>query len=227
MNVIYSLSSIGVFIIIIGFIVGLIKPGLFKKLLGSKFATRKAITISSIAAFLVVLTISGMTEPASVKQARLDRENAKKQSQQLNNKPTDQQVEASNTEIKEVQEKQSIDFAKEQQNDASLASGQTKVTQSGQNGEKTITYEVTYVDGNETSRQIKSETITLAAVNEITTIGTYVAPPKPVATPAPSAPAPAHTSVRVGATCKDGTHSNATGSGACSHHGGVAVWLYN
>lgn len=31
---------------------------------------------------------------------------------------------------------------------------------------------------------------------------------------------------RIGATCKDGWPSNATGSGACSHHGGVAEWIY-
>ena len=32
--------------------------------------------------------------------------------------------------------------------------------------------------------------------------------------------------VRIGAWCNDGTYSNATGSGACSHHGGVAEWVY-
>lgn len=31
--------------------------------------------------------------------------------------------------------------------------------------------------------------------------------------------------VRVGARCKDGTGSNATGRGACSHHGGVDYWV--
>jgi len=31
---------------------------------------------------------------------------------------------------------------------------------------------------------------------------------------------------RTGATCRDGTHSNAKGSGACSHHGGVDEWIY-
>lgn len=31
---------------------------------------------------------------------------------------------------------------------------------------------------------------------------------------------------RVGAVCDDGWHSTATGSGACSHHGGVDYWLY-
>lgn len=30
---------------------------------------------------------------------------------------------------------------------------------------------------------------------------------------------------RVGAICKDGTRSYATGRGACSHHGGVRNWL--
>jgi hypothetical protein len=32
--------------------------------------------------------------------------------------------------------------------------------------------------------------------------------------------------VRCGAVCNDGTLSSATGSGACSHHGGVNHWLY-
>jgi hypothetical protein len=32
---------------------------------------------------------------------------------------------------------------------------------------------------------------------------------------------------RIGAVCKDGTTSTATGSGACSHHGGVSCWQYS
>jgi hypothetical protein len=31
---------------------------------------------------------------------------------------------------------------------------------------------------------------------------------------------------RIGAICNDGTTSTATGSGACSHHGGVKEWIY-
>ena len=31
---------------------------------------------------------------------------------------------------------------------------------------------------------------------------------------------------RIGAVCEDGSRSTATGSGACSHHGGVDYWLY-
>ena len=32
---------------------------------------------------------------------------------------------------------------------------------------------------------------------------------------------------RIGAICNDGTQSSATGSGACSYHGGVMCWLYS
>ena len=32
---------------------------------------------------------------------------------------------------------------------------------------------------------------------------------------------------RIGAICKDGWRSSATGRGACSHHGGVDHWLYS
>jgi hypothetical protein len=49
---------------------------------------------------------------------------------------------------------------------------------------------------------------------------------KPAPTVAPAKPAPATGSgVRIGAICRDGTRSTATGRGACSHHGGVAQWL--
>jgi len=48
--------------------------------------------------------------------------------------------------------------------------------------------------------------------------------PKPAVAPKPT-PAPV-TGVRVGAICRDGTRSSATGRGACSHHGGVDHWLY-
>jgi uncharacterized protein YgiM (DUF1202 family) len=49
--------------------------------------------------------------------------------------------------------------------------------------------------------------------------------PKPTVAPKPLA-VPAVTGGRVGAICRDGTRSNATGRGACSHHGGVDHWLY-
>ena len=39
-------------------------------------------------------------------------------------------------------------------------------------------------------------------------------------------PSSGDSGTRTGAVCNDGTTSSATGSGACSHHGGVKYWLY-
>jgi len=39
-----------------------------------------------------------------------------------------------------------------------------------------------------------------------------------------SGSAPQTSRHRIGAVCNDGTGSKATGSGACSHHGGVSCW---
>lgn len=47
----------------------------------------------------------------------------------------------------------------------------------------------------------------------------------PTITPAPVQPPSQQPGQRYGAICRDGTQSGATGSGACSHHGGVAQWL--
>lgn len=38
-------------------------------------------------------------------------------------------------------------------------------------------------------------------------------------------PCGATSSNRTGAICNDGSRSTATGSGACSHHGGVDFWV--
>ena len=55
-----------------------------------------------------------------------------------------------------------------------------------------------------------------------------VATPAPTPTPSPSpSPAPSPSGTRIGAICRDGTSSDATGSGACSSHGGVSCWRYS
>lgn len=65
-------------------------------------------------------------------------------------------------------------------NDSSLAKGKTRVTVAGKNGEKTITYRVTYVDGYETKRAKLSEKVTRKPITKVIAVGTYVKPkPKP------------------------------------------------
>ena len=71
--------------------------------------------------------------------------------------------------------------------DPTLAAGTTQVTTVGVPGIRTITYRVTTTDGRETKRVVVSDVVTVPPVSQVTSNGTYVAPP-PVA-PVPFADA--------------------------------------
>jgi hypothetical protein len=78
--------------------------------------------------------------------------------------------------------------------DANLPLGQTRVER-GVDGEKRIVWTVTFTNGKETARTVKSETIVKAQSPQITFTGTYVEPqlpveptPPPVETATPSNP---------------------------------------
>jgi len=113
---------------------------------------------------------------------------------------------------------QDIDYQVITNDDSTKASGTTTVTQAGAKGTKT---KCTKQDGT-----IVSDSIITQPVNEVVARGTYVAPaPAPVSSYSNSNYSTG--SYRTGAICRDGTRSYATGSGACSWHGGVSYWLYN
>ena len=61
------------------------------------------------------------------------------------------------TEVKEEIEEESIDYETVYEEDPSLNKGEEKVKLAGKAGEKVITYEVTYVNGKETEREVISE----------------------------------------------------------------------
>lgn len=83
------------------------------------------------------------------------------------------------TEIKTETTTESIPFQASTRNDSSVEQGRSIKSVNGINGESTITYEVVYTDGVETSRKEISSTVTKQPVDEVTLIGTkpvYVAP---------------------------------------------------
>lgn len=85
-------------------------------------------------------------------------------------------------EIKTVEEAVAMPFESTTQNDPTLASGKTILATSGVNGEKIISYKVTYTDGAETSREQSGERVSKAPVTQVTKVGTKVAAaPKPAA----------------------------------------------
>ena len=79
-------------------------------------------------------------------------------------------------------------FTETRVDDGALAAGQTQVRTAGQNGEKTLTYLVHLLDGQEVSRELISDVVTTQPVTQVIANGTYVAPPPPPA-PAPAQPA--------------------------------------
>ena len=80
-------------------------------------------------------------------------------------------------------EEVAIPFAKTTVDDALRDQGTTAIVTAGVNGVKIITYRVTMVDGVETAREVVSETVQTAPVNEVTARGTKA--PAPVAAPVP------------------------------------------
>ncbi len=72
-ELIYNLTLIAVCIVSIAFVVGMFRPHLLKGILKDK-STRKHIALYSVALLVIFIILAGITEPASVKQARLHKE---------------------------------------------------------------------------------------------------------------------------------------------------------
>lgn len=67
---------------------------------------------------------------------------------------------------------ESIPYSTTTRKDSSMKKGQTKVVRSGVNGQKKVTYKVTYVDGKEESRKVISSKTVKSPVNKIVKAGT-------------------------------------------------------
>ncbi|MGF7229524.1 MAG: DUF3761 domain-containing protein [Candidatus Saccharibacteria bacterium] len=163
--------------------------------------------------------------------------NSQQHSSGSNAKP---KAQADQITTKDVTAIQDVAFTSSTQDDSSLAAGQTKVLQTGHTGQTTIVYAVTYKNGAETGRVVKSQSVTTQPINEVIAHGTYIAPAPVAAAPAPAScgsgyylnsdgnciHSPSSDPTGATAQCVDGSYSYSQHrSGTCSHHGGVASWL--
>ena len=73
---------------------------------------------------------------------------------------------------KEVTKTEEVSFQTREVENALLAEGVRRVKTAGQKGVRTIVETVTYTDGVETGREVKSNTITTPAVDEVVEVGT-------------------------------------------------------
>ncbi|MEK0111435.1 G5 domain-containing protein [Streptococcus suis] len=76
----------------------------------------------------------------------------------------------------EVTETEAVPYETVREDDPTLEEGKEVVSVAGKAGVRTIVYTVTKTDGVETSREVKSDTITTPAVNEVIKVGTKKAP---------------------------------------------------
>lgn len=86
-------------------------------------------------------------------------------------------------EVKQVEERSVVPFTSSTVDDDNLAAGTRAVATAGANGERLVTYRITYENGVEISREVASDVISVAPVNEVIANGTYVAPPPPPPAP--------------------------------------------
>lgn len=93
-------------------------------------------------------------------------------SEQQTLKPTNKIIARGVKEIKQESEKSTVPFKIEKVDNADLLVGQEEVSQKGQDGVLTTTYDVTYIRGQETSRKKVSEETTKEPVTQIIQVGT-------------------------------------------------------
>lgn len=181
-----------------------------------KSTTRILIAASLLLSFNLAVVLPG-TSYANSNTEQNHKQTSKKNSSKSKRKSAKEAT-------KTVTESVTIPFATQNRNDSSLAQGQTRVVQAGQNGKETRTYKVTYKNGKKSKKTLVSKKVSLAPVAQIVSIGTYVAPaPAPTPEPAPEPSVSAADSSGATARCVDGSLSYAAHhQGACSHHGGVA-----
>jgi hypothetical protein len=162
-----------------------------------RIGSRKAaIAVTSAAAvvFLVAGSVSAATLPNRGSDAGTDRvsfaastsaDEEKDRAETPRPTPTPTPVETTREEV--VTE--AVAFTETTVDDPALPQGQTQVRTPGQNGEKTLTYVVRLVDGEEVSRELVSDVVTTEPVAQVIAVGTYVAPsPPPAPAPAPAQP---------------------------------------
>lgn len=197
-EVIYYFSCVLLFISLLvltaATVTCLINPRLLnKKRYGSRYSRRnisrlRILTIGGFSALFVFFGLGAVavaTEPENLKTARLDQQTtlpSQAAFAPLENLQQVEQVPETRTETKT----EPISFPTTERSDASLAKDKTRTEVEGVDGQRTVTYQVTYLDGKETARTVVKSEVTKQPVTKVVLVGTYIASLKPTVK-APSA----------------------------------------
>ncbi|MGI9027702.1 MAG: G5 domain-containing protein [Candidatus Saccharimonadales bacterium] len=175
-NMVHGTSIVLLAIILVIVIVGLFKPQLVKKIF-REFSERKYIVTAGVFIGLLSGTVFLATQPVDNSYVSRDTNQAVRA---LDSIRETQNTTQETIKTEEVNVVESVAYTAKQQADPSLPVGQTKLTQAGKNGQKQLTYLVTYHRDTEVSRELKAEEVITQPTAEITAVGSLApAPPAP------------------------------------------------
>ena len=90
------------------------------------------------------------------------------------------------TSVREEVLTEALPFQEVTVDDPAMNRGETAVRSEGANGERQLTYRVTLVDGEEVSRELIGDGVSVEPVDRVIAVGTYDPPPPPPAQPEPA-----------------------------------------
>lgn len=152
----------------------LFKPNICMKLI-KRNLSRKQIALSLSGIIILLFVTISITAPENSSQIQKSSQQSVSSEETLVDATKSDNTEtAVAAETKDIEEKQVIAFSEQRIETSSLVQGQEQIVQEGQNGEKILMYSVTYVNGEETGRTLKSETVATQPINKIISVGTYI-----------------------------------------------------
>ena len=166
--------------------IGLIRPSLFSSWFGgsiSRGGILKYFGTTALFAMIggsVLMPSQATDEPARQQIAPIS------EILPATDEKTAESVQEPQIETREEIELEAIQFETEKTFSNTIPSGKTEVVTRGEKGQVRITYEVTYTDGDETSRKEISREVIKEPTTQVVAHGTYVQP----AAPQPSTVAP-------------------------------------
>lgn len=175
----------------VGTLAALIKPHLLndRKMVKKPFSRPKILAVGMLSFFVAIVgfgTVLGMTEPASVTEARAAQEAAEQKAAEEAARIEEERRKAKEPVVKTEIETEVIPFETRTEESNTIPKGESRVTVEGEEGERLIVYAVTYVEGKEVFRVVKEESVTKEPVTKVITQGTYVAPRQQAAQPSNS-----------------------------------------
>lgn len=149
---------------------GLVNPASLSRFF-KKSPTRKEISLWFGGALVAMFVMIGVTAPDT--QSSLTDTTTSDQASTIDQESA--QAEERAPIIETVTETEEVPYSSTTREDSTVSEGTKTITTYGVNGVKTLTYEVTKVDGEVTEKKLVKEEITKQPVTQVTTIGTKVA----------------------------------------------------